>query len=145
MARLRADISSSRRPDPRHRQPRGRDHPHAGGPPVQARDPARREALDREIEESRKELRDQERRLEKRADLLDQKLELINRKEHEFESVQRFLAEQQEDLQRRQGEVKQILAEQRELLHRISLLSPEEARYTLLRQVEDELRGEVGS
>ena len=60
----------------------------------------RRDALDREMEESRKELRDQERRLEKRADLLDQKLEIINRKERELESVQRFVSEQQEDSDR---------------------------------------------
>ena len=36
-------------------------------------------------------LREQEKRLEKRADLLDQKLEHINRKEREVESIQRFL------------------------------------------------------
>ena len=95
--------------------------------------------------QSRKELRDQERRLEKRADLLDQKFEIINKKEREFEAVQRFLAEQQEDLQRRQGEIKQIQTEQRDLLQRISRLAPEEARATLLRQVEEELRGEFGS
>jgi ribonucrease Y len=106
---------------------------------------ARRDALDREMEESRKELREQERRLEKRADLLDQKFEILNKKEREFESVQRFLTEQQEDLQRRQGEIKQTQTEQRELLQRISRLSPDEARATLLRQVEEELRGEFGS
>src|SRR3712207_8344674 len=57
----------------------------------------RREAIDAEVDEARKALRDQERRLEKRADLLDQKLDLINKKEREFENVQRYLAEQQEE------------------------------------------------
>src|SRR3954453_14119290 len=104
----------------------------------------RREAIDAEVEEARRDLREQERRLEKRADLLDQKLEHINRKEHEFETVQRFLSEQQDELNRKNQEVKQALAEQREALHRITLLGPEEARALLLRRVENALRHEVG-
>jgi ribonucrease Y len=104
----------------------------------------RREVVDAEAEETRRDLREQERRIEKRADLLDQKLEHINRKEHEFETVQRYLSEQQEDLNRKGQEVKQALAEQRETLHRISLLGPEEARTLLLRRVENDLRHEVG-
>jgi ribonuclease Y len=104
----------------------------------------RREAVDAEVEEGRRELRDQERRLEKRGDLLDQKLEHINRKEHEFENVQRFLTEQQEELNRKNQDLKQTLAEQREALHRISLLGPEEARSLLLRRIEHDLRHEVG-
>ena len=79
--------------------------------------------------QARRELREQERRLEKRADLLDQKLELINKKERDFESVQRYLAEQQEELNRRKRRrSSQVLAEQRDVLHRIAQLGPEEAR-----------------
>jgi ribonuclease Y len=104
----------------------------------------RREALDAEVEEARRDIRDQEKRLEKRADLLDQKLELINKKERDFESVQRYLAEQQEDLNRRGLEAKQVLAEQREVLHRLSGLGPDEARAVLLKRMEDDLRHEVG-
>ncbi len=105
----------------------------------------RREALDAEADASRRDLRDQEKRLEKRADLLDQKLELINRKEHDFEALQRQLAEQQEELRQRHAEVKQVLADQVETLQRICRLAPEEARDLLLKRVEEELRGEVGS
>jgi ribonuclease Y len=105
----------------------------------------RREALDAEADASRRDLRDQEKRLEKRADLLDQKLELINRKEQDFEALQRQLAEQQEDLRQRHAEVKQVLADQVETLQRICRLAPEEARDLLLKRVEEELRGEVGS
>jgi ribonuclease Y len=105
----------------------------------------RRDELDREVEEGRKVLREQERRIEKRTDLLDQKLELINRKEREFESIQSYLSEQQKDLQERQQEVRQTQIEQRELLQRIGRLAAEEARGMLLKRVEEELRGEVGS
>ncbi|HMB08682.1 MAG TPA: ribonuclease Y [Isosphaeraceae bacterium] len=104
----------------------------------------RREAIDTEVEAARRYLREQEKRLEKRADLLDQKLELINKKEREFETVQRYLTEQQEELTRRQQEVKQVLAEQREVLHRVSQLGPEEAKSLLLRRLDEELRHEVG-
>jgi len=104
----------------------------------------RRIALDAEAEEIRKGFRDQEKRLEKRDDLLDQKLELINKKERDFESVQRYLAEQQEELARRGQEVRQALADQREALHRISGISQEEARELLLRRVQDELSHEIG-
>ena len=104
----------------------------------------RREALDAEADATRRDLRDQEKRLEKRADLLDQKLELINKKEHDFEAVQRQLGEQQEELRQRHAEVKQVLADQVETLERICRLAPEEARDLLLKRVEEELRGEVG-
>lgn len=104
----------------------------------------RREVFDAEVEEVRKESREQDRRLEKRADFLDQKLDLINKKEREFENIQRFLAEQQEDLNRRNVEIKQILTDQREALHRLSQLSPEDARALLLRRLDEDLRHEAG-
>jgi ribonuclease Y len=104
----------------------------------------RRESVEREAEEARRGLRDVERRLEKREDLLDQKLDLINKKEREVETVQRFLADQQEEVSRKNGEVKAILIEQRDLLHRLANLSREDAREHLLRRVEEELAHEVG-
>ncbi|MDX2036027.1 MAG: ribonuclease Y [Isosphaeraceae bacterium] len=104
----------------------------------------RRELLDSEVEESRRQIRDVERRLDKRSDLLDQKQELINRKEREFENVQRYLAEQQEDLTRKQNEVKQLLVDQRDTLHRLAGMSRDEARELLLNRLEQELQHEVG-
>ncbi len=104
----------------------------------------RREAAEREAEEARKAVRDAERRLEKREDLLDQKLDMINKKEREVESIQRFLGDQQEELNRRNAEAKAVLAEQREALHRLSGLSREDAREQLLRRLEDDLAHEVG-
>jgi ribonuclease Y len=105
---------------------------------------ARRENLEHEIEAVRQDQREQEKRLEKRNDLLDQKLELINKKEREFDSVQRFLADRQEELDRRGSELKSLLAEQRETLHRIAGLGPEAARNLLLERLDSELRHEAG-
>jgi ribonuclease Y len=104
----------------------------------------RREALEDEIEEARKAQRELEQRLEKRSDLLDQKLEMINKKEREFENVQRFLNERQEEMERKGLELKQLLADQRDVLQRLSGLSPEEARAQLLNRLENELSHEVG-
>ncbi len=113
---------------------------------LQAKEEAlrRREALDHEIEDSRKTIREQEKRLEKRDDLLDQKLEILTKKERDFENVQRFLTERQEDLDRRGLEIKAILNEQRDHLLRISGLNPDEARNQLMSRLEDELKHEVG-
>ena len=94
----------------------------------------------------RRDFRDQERRLDKRTDMLDQKLELINKKEERASrSPARSLADQQEELRQRQAEVKQTLASQLEHLQRICRLSSDDAREMLLKRIEDELSGEVGS
>ena len=113
---------------------------------LQAMDDAirRREALDREIDDARKGFRDQEKRLEHRADALDQKLDFIIKKERDFESVQRYLAEQQEEVNRKSNELKDLLAQHRDTLHRISGLSAEDAKAALFSRLEDELKHEVG-
>jgi ribonuclease Y len=104
-----------------------------------------RQALDRETEAANKALREQEKRLERRSDLLDQKLELITRKERDFERIETFLGERQEDLDRRSQELKQVLADQRETLHRISGVGADEARALLLERIEEELRHDLGN
>ena len=104
----------------------------------------RREGLEREIEDVRKGFRQQEERLEKRNDVLDQKLDLLNRKERDFESVQRYMAEQQEEVKRRSGELDSLLGQQRDTLHRLAGMTPEAASAALFSRLEDELKHEVG-
>ncbi len=113
---------------------------------IQAKEEAlrRRESLDAEAEDARKGFREQEKRLEKRADLLDQKLEFITKKERDFESVQRYLAEQQEDLTKKNAEVRQAILDQRDTLNRIAQMTQEDARELLLRRLQEELSHEVG-
>ena len=104
----------------------------------------RRTLIEQEAEEARRNLRDQEKRLDKRSDLLDGKLELITKKDRDFEAVQRHLGTQQDELTRQQGELRELLDQQRELLHRIAQINAEEARDLLLRRVESELHHEMG-
>ena len=105
----------------------------------------RREDFEVEIDRVRGDFREQERRLDKRADILDQKLELINAKEVELAGAGRLLADQQEEIRRRHAEVKQNLAIQLENLQRIAHLSPDDAREMLLKRVEGELNREIGA
>ncbi len=113
---------------------------------LQAKEEAirRRETLDREIDDVRKGFREQEKRLEGRADALDQKLDFIIKKERDFESVQRYLAEQQDEVNRKGTELKDLLNQHRDTLHRISGLSAEDAKAALFSRLEDELKHEVG-
>jgi ribonuclease Y len=105
----------------------------------------RREDLEAEIDRVRRDFREQEKRLDKRSDILDQKLELINKKENELVIAGRSLATEQEDVRQRQVEVKRALATQLENLQRICHLSSDDARELLLKRVEEELSGEVGN
>lgn len=111
---------------------------------VKEDDLRRRERFDRELEEARRAVGEQEKRLEKRNDLLDQKLDLINKKEREFNRIEKFLSERQEELDRRTQEVKQVLVDQRDVLHRLAGLPADEARALLLERIEADLRHELG-
>ena len=113
---------------------------------IDAKDEAqrRREAVDREVEEARRGLRDAEKRLERRDDQLAAKAEAAAKKERDVENVQRFLADQQLDLTRRHAEVKQLHADARDALQRASGLSREEATATLFDRLDEELRHEFG-
>ena len=104
----------------------------------------RREDFEVEIDRARGDFREQDRRLDKRADILDQKLELITTKEVELKAIARSLADQQEDMRQRQNEVKQTLASQLENLQRICRLSRDDAQEMLLKRIEDELNHEIG-
>lgn len=113
---------------------------------VQARETAlrRRDELEEEIERSRKDLRELEKRLEKRDGLLDQKLELLNKKERDLDEAQRLNLQARKQIEDQRNEVARLEAAQRDELRRIGGLSPEEARAQLLGRLENELRGEMG-
>jgi ribonuclease Y len=104
----------------------------------------RRLELDAETESIKRSLREQERRLEKRTDLLDQKLDGLVQKENEIIAEQRAVADEREGLLKRQAELNQVMAMQIETLSRISRMSADEAAELLLKRIEAELAAEVG-
>jgi ribonuclease Y len=100
--------------------------------------------MDREADEARTARHEMERRLEKRGDLLDQKLELLTVRERELEAVGKAQALRTIELDRSRAELDGLLAEQRATLHRLSGLGADEARDFLLHRLEEELQRELG-
>jgi ribonuclease Y len=103
----------------------------------------RRQQFDEETEETRKELREEERRLSKREDLIDQKLESLSDKERTVEAAEKAVAEREEALAGKDKELSELLEQQRNELLRVSNLSMEQARETLLNRVEEEMERET--
>ncbi len=99
----------------------------------------RREAFDRDTAESRKELHAEERRLAKREDLIDQKMETITVKERAVEVTERAVAEKERGLMEKDRQLGDLMDRQKEELLKISRMSMEDARSVLLDQIEGEV------
>ena len=97
------------------------------------------EKLRAESNEMRGELKTVEKRLTKREDNLEAKLDTLATKERNLEQAQKKLGVRDEELGRREQEAAQLITEQRSQLLKISSMSMEDAKRTLL----DEVRGEV--
>ena len=91
--------------------------------------------LDREIKERRSELNKMEQRYVKREETLDRKLDQLERKD---EQLQKKLKENEEKSKKIDG----LIAEQTELLERISGYSAEEAKRELVEKIEEDARFE---
>ena len=75
---------------------------------------SRREEFNREMEQARNALRDQERRVEKREDLADQKHQAQVKKERVLENNQQKLSERREEVEKRAAELEQLVQQQGE-------------------------------
>ncbi len=105
---------------------------------------ARRAEHEVELEKSRRRLREEESRIERREAAIELKQEHGLQRERELEAIQRTLVAQKEDLDRRHGEVKQLLANQRENLAKLARMTSDEARTQLLERIEAELSSDLG-
>jgi ribonuclease Y len=103
----------------------------------------RKEKLDAEIEAMRAELRDTERRLGKREDVLHNKEEALAQRDVGLSKRDDRVREREGKLDEREKEVEQAIRRQTEKLHELARLSPDEARELLLSRVEEENRHEV--
>ncbi len=102
----------------------------------------RREKLEAEANTQRGELRDLERRLTKREDNLERKVDVLNKKEHYIETLERNLAQKRKDINAEQAELERLAEQQRITLHKIARLSREEAEKLLLQRLEVDLERE---
>ncbi len=103
----------------------------------------KREEFNREVEQAKNEQREQERRLQKREDGLEQSLQAQLKKERVLQHSERKLHERRELLEKKSKDVEAQLAEQTHKLHEISGLSREQAEKLLLERVDRELADEV--
>ncbi|MEM1329603.1 MAG: ribonuclease Y [Planctomycetota bacterium] len=102
----------------------------------------RKETVERELEQSRSELRDQERRLSKREDLLDRKEETLGQRESGVEDREQKAGETERSLSERSAEADRLLEERTAKLLEVSGLSREEAKSQVLARVEEDTRHE---
>lgn len=105
----------------------------------------RREELESEHNTIRDELREQERRLDKRESVLDELQDDFRKKERMLESTQAKLAERQQQVEQRERELDAVLKEQQEQLYRISEMDRDAATEMLLNRLESELQNEMGA
>ncbi|MFQ3609919.1 MAG: ribonuclease Y [Fimbriimonadales bacterium] len=105
---------------------------------VKAREEAHRiiEQAEQEAREKRTEILRLEQRLLQREELLEHRFELLEQKEH-------TLMEREALLAKKQGELREILAQRRFELERISGMTADQAREILLREVRDEVEHEA--
>jgi ribonucrease Y len=101
--------------------------------------------VEEQLSEVRQKLHERERQLDKAGDQVQQRSEQLVKQEKMVESNQRRLAEKLEDAGRRQTELDNLLDVQRQTLHKLSGLKPEEAKKQLLDRLDRELANEQGA
>jgi len=103
----------------------------------------RREEFDTETRAARQEIRTEEKRLSKREDLIDQKLETLNSKERTLEAAQNAVHEKERALAGKDKQLNELIARQKSQLLKVANLSMDEARQILLNQVEKDMDRET--
>lgn len=103
----------------------------------------RREEFDKETVNTRNELKELERRVVKREDVLDAKVEEVAGKEKDLKAKARELEQTEKGLQTKHTHLDEVLKEQKDTLLRITGMSMDEARELLLNRLDRELEQEA--
>jgi ribonuclease Y len=114
---------------------------------VEAKELALREKqrIEEQLNEARQKMFERERHLDKQQDLLEGRSDQLQKQEKLVEGNQRKLSEKLDDANRRQAELDNLLNVQRQALHQISGMSPDEAKRRLLERLDQELAHEQGA
>ncbi|MBI5367791.1 MAG: ribonuclease Y [Planctomycetes bacterium] len=104
-----------------------------------------KEAFEKVTSETRDELKQVERKLDKREDLIDRKTEASAKKERELEQRERLNEQKQKMLDEKGVELQNLIENARKQLHEIAGLSREEATRQVLSRIETELQTEISS
>ena len=103
----------------------------------------KQELFTREADRERGKFREQEQRLEKREDLLDQKQREIQEKEKTLKTSQKKLQEKRELVDKKGKDLEVIIKTQNDKLLEIARLDREQAEKMLLERLTTELSGEI--
>ncbi len=98
----------------------------------------RREDFEKTTQETRQELRHQERRLSKREDNLERKIDISTKKEKYVENMASNLSNKEKTIEKKKIEVERLIQEERDTLYRISGLTKESAEKLLMSHLEKE-------
>jgi len=98
--------------------------------------------FDKQTAATRNEIREAEKRLDKREDQLERQLDMLRIKERNIEKTEGQIQEKLEQADNKAGEIDELLAKQRNELQRVSQLSTEEAKNQLFTRLEQELEQE---
>jgi len=104
-----------------------------------------KERIEQENTKIRDKLHERDRHLDKLEDSLTQRADQLQKQEKMVENNQRRLAEKLDDVNRRQKELDDLLDLERQTMHQLSGLGPEQAEEKLLERLEQELVREQGS
>lgn len=105
----------------------------------------KREEFTNEVNEIQADLRNQERRLSKREDVLDRQAEQIAQREKRFKELEEELARKHQSLDAKHKHVSSLVAQQKNQLLKITSMDIEEAKELLLKRLEDECEHEMSA
>ncbi|RBW69915.1 ribonuclease Y [Bacillus taeanensis] len=96
-----------------------------------------------DIRERRNDLQKQEHRLVQKEEVLDRKSESLDKKEDSLEKREESLTKKQQQIEEMESKVEEMLTQHQTELERISGLTREEARKTIISEVEKEMAHET--
>jgi ribonuclease Y len=105
----------------------------------------KKENFEKETQETRQEQRHLEKRLSKREDSIERKIDIMTKKEKYIESMASNLSNKERELSKKNEELEEIIKEEKDTLYKISTLSAEAAEKLLLSRLEKELEVECAS
>jgi ribonuclease Y len=104
-----------------------------------------RESMERELQKSRDDLRELERKLDRREIVINEQQDDIGKKERMLELTQHKLTDRSKALEVREREVERVLQEEQEQLFKISGLDKSAATGMLLERLDRQLKNETGA
>ncbi len=103
-----------------------------------------KQALEKEMQERRAEVLAEEKRLSKKLDQIETKIDLLDKRETESLRREQVLVRLEKDQEAAMKKVENLVEEQRLKLEKIAGITPEEAKRRLIESIESEARMEAG-